>query len=126
MGEPIMGKMAWFADATPLEFNPDEDFWHILSKRDADEEGGDEDATKKPILDKIKESPKMIKEEVIKDANILSEKTHIPTWGIFTIFAVIVLVVIGLIGWCPTDFSKRKNLRVLKTKREKMMRMHWS
>ena len=72
--------MAWFADATPLEFNPDEDFWHILSKRDADEEGGDEDATKKPILDKIKESPKMIKEEVIKDANILSEKTHIPTW----------------------------------------------
>ena len=78
--EPILSKMAWFADATPLEFNPDEDFWHILSKRDADEEGGDEDATKKPILDKIKESPKMIKEEVIKDANILSEKTHIPTW----------------------------------------------
>jgi len=100
--------MAWFADATPLEFNPDEDFWHILSKRDADEEGGDEDATKKPILDKIKESPKMIKEEVIKDANILSEKTHIPTWGIFTIFAVIVLVVIGLIGWCAYRFLKKK------------------
>ena len=32
----------------------------------------------------------------------------IPNRGIFTIFAVIVLVVIGLIGWCAYRFLKKK------------------
>lgn len=31
-----------------------------------------------------------------------------PNRGIFTIFAVIVLVVIGLIGWCAYRFLKKK------------------
>merc|ERR1712018_75432 len=72
-----------------------------------DEEGGEEDK-KEGMVDKIKEAPKIIKNEVNKDVKILSEKTHIPTWGIFTIFAVIVLVVIGLIGWCVWRFMKKK------------------
>merc|ERR1712113_1150332 len=73
----------------------------------------DEDEEKKEgFIDKmktgVKEAPTKIKDEINKDAKFLSEKTHIPTWGIFTIFAVIVLVVIGVIGWCIYRFMKKK------------------
>jgi len=94
-----------YVDATPAGiFNPDDDLWHHIYKRDADE--GEE--KKEGVVEKIKEAPKLIKNEFNKDVKIISEKTKIPTWGIFTIFAVIVLVVIGLIGWCVWRFMKKK------------------
>ena len=40
--------------------------------------------------------------------NHLCQFCFIPNRGIFTIFAVIVLVVIGLIGWCAYRFLKKK------------------
>ena len=70
--------MSWYADASPLNV-PDEDIWHYLVKREADEEGGEEEK-KEGIVDKIKHTPKIIEKELKKDVKILSEKTHIPTW----------------------------------------------
>ena len=66
-----------YVDATPAGiFNPDDDFWHHIYKRDAEE--GEE--KKEGVLEKIKESPKIVQKEIMKDAKILSEKTKIPTW----------------------------------------------
>ena len=66
-----------YVDATPAGiFNPDDDLWHHIYKRDADE--GEE--KKEGVMDKIKESPKIIKNEITKDVKIISEKTKIPTW----------------------------------------------
>jgi len=100
-----------YVDATPAGiFNPDDDLWHHIYKRDADE-GEEKEGGGNKILEKIKDAPNKIKNEVNKDVKIIAEKTHIPTWGIFTIFAVIVLVVIGLIGWCVWRFMKKKKTK---------------
>jgi len=104
--------MFWYADATPLGFTPDDDVWHNLYKRDADEEKSEEgeegEEKGNKVLKTIKEAPAKIKDEFLKDADLIAEKTNIPTWGIFTIFAVIVVAVIGLIGWCAWRFLKKK------------------
>ena len=73
--------MFGYVDATPFAFNPDRDVWHKLYKRDAPEEGGEgEGEGGNKVLKTIKESPKLLKEEIEKDADFLSKKTHIPTW----------------------------------------------
>ena len=78
---PAFGqKMSWYADASSINV-PDEDIWHYLVKRDTAEEGGEEEK-KDSVLEKIKHSPKLLQKELEKDAKILSEKTHIPTWYI--------------------------------------------
>ena len=66
-----------YVDATPAGiFNPDDDLWHHIYKRDADE--GEE--KKEGVVEKIKEAPKLIKNEFNKDVKIIHDKTHIPVW----------------------------------------------
>ena len=71
-----------YVDATPAGiFNPDDDLWHHMYKRDADEgEEEEKEGTGAKIMKGIKTAPTKIKDEVNKDVKIISEKTHIPTW----------------------------------------------
>lgn len=102
--------MIWYADATPVGVPSTKTVnWHNLYKRykraDDDET---ESKTEKSMMDKVKHVPKDIKDEIEKDIGKVAKATHIPTWGVLAIFAVIVLVVIGLIGWCMWRFCKKK------------------
>jgi synaptotagmin-1 len=111
--------MVWYADATPvMGLSPNIQGWHDLYKRDATEEE-EEKKEGGGIMDKAKDGFKMVEHKVEDLADLAAKKTHIPTWGIFTIFAVIVLVVIGVIGWCVYRFCKKKRPKGAEDKKSK-------
>jgi len=78
------------------------EFEHLLFKRDADEEKGE------GFLDKVKDVEHKIEKEFNKDVGIVAEKTHMKPWMVLAILGVIVVVILGLIGWCIFRFFKKK------------------
>jgi len=77
---------------------------HLLFKRDAGEEGGAGGA-----LEKVKEVEQKIEKAVEEDViDPIKAKTGMDTWMILTIFAVILVAILGLIGWCIFRFFKKK------------------
>jgi len=77
---------------------------HLLFKRDAGEEGGAGGA-----LEKVKEVEQKIEKAVEEDViDPIKDKTGMDTWMILTIFAVILVAILGLIGWCIFRFFKKK------------------
>lgn len=78
-------------------------------------------------MGKIKDVGHKIEDEFNKDVNLVAEKTHMKPWYdrklifasaffisiscyrmVLTIVGVIVVVVLGLIGWCIWRFCKKK------------------
>jgi len=41
-----------------------------------------------------------LEEEIDKDAHIIADNTGMPMWSVFLLFAVIVLLVVGLLAFC--------------------------
>lgn len=79
------------------------EFEHLLYKREAEEEAKDESP-----LDKVKDVGHKIEHEIEKDIDLVAEKTHMKPWMILAILGVIVVVILGLIGWCIFRFFKKK------------------
>jgi len=79
------------------------EFEHLLFKREAEEEGKDEGP-----LEKVKDVGHKIEHEIEKDIDLVAEKTHMKPWMILAILGVIVVVILGLIGWCIFRFFKKK------------------
>jgi len=59
-------------------------------------------------MDKVKNIEHKVEDEIKKDVNLVAEKTHMKPWMVLAILGVIVLVIIGLIGWCIYRFFKKK------------------
>lgn len=79
------------------------EFEHLLYKREAEEEAKDEG-----VVDKVKDVGHKIEHEIEKDIDLVAEKTHMKPWMILAILGVIVVVILGLIGWCIFRFFKKK------------------
>jgi len=79
------------------------DVEHLLFKREADEEkeGGG-------FMEKVKDIEHKVEDEFNKDVNLVAEKTHMKPWMVLSIIGVIVVVILGLIGWCIWRFCKKK------------------
>jgi len=52
-----------------------------------------------------------LKDEVVDDAGIISDKTGLPTWSVFALFVVIFLVIIGALGFCAWRFLAKKRAK---------------
>jgi len=93
-----------------LTDDPSELIYHRLVKRDAPAEDGDSDdgEKKEGFGEKVKDFGKKVEKEFNKDVGIIAEKTHMKPWMVLVIVAVIVLVILGLIGWCIYRFFKKK------------------
>merc|ERR1739838_1062764 len=59
-------------------------------------------------LEKVKDVGHKIEHEIEKDIDLVAEKTHMKPWMILAILGVIVVVILGLIGWCIFRFFKKK------------------
>lgn len=79
------------------------EFEHLLYKREAEEEAKDEG-----VVDKVKDVGHKIEHEIEKDIDLVAEKTHMKPWMILAILGVIIVVILGLIGWCIFRFFKKK------------------
>jgi len=55
-----------------------------------------------------------IEHEVEEDAEIISDKTGMPTWSVFVMFALILLLVVGVIGWCAWRLLAKKRAKPAK------------
>eukprot|EP00091_Calanus_sinicus_P002135 TRINITY_DN12190_c0_g1_i1.p1 TRINITY_DN12190_c0_g1~~TRINITY_DN12190_c0_g1_i1.p1 ORF type:complete len:125 (-),score=48.78 TRINITY_DN12190_c0_g1_i1:5-379(-) len=51
---------------------------------------------------------KKVEHEVEEDAEIVAEKTGMEPWMVLSIFAVLLLVIIGLLGFCIWRFFAKK------------------
>jgi len=79
------------------------EFEHFLFKREAEKEGEDEG-----VLDKVKDFEHKVEEKAKEEIDFVAEKTHMKPWMILAILGVIVVVILGLIGWCIFRFFKKK------------------
>lgn len=79
------------------------EFEHLLYKREAEEEVKEEG-----VVDKVKDVGHKIEHEVEKDIDLVAEKTGMKPWMVLAILGVIVVVILGLIGWCIFRFFKKK------------------
>jgi len=79
------------------------EFEHLLYKREAEEEAKDGGP-----LEKVKDVGHKIEHEIEKDIDLVAEKTHMKPWMILAILGVIIVVILGLIGWCIFRFFKKK------------------
>jgi len=52
-----------------------------------------------------------VEQEVERDARIVADTTGMPTWSVFVLFAVILLAVIGVIGWCAWRLLAKKRTK---------------
>ena len=69
-------------------------------------------------MDSNQQSPKMrwkrenfikkVEHEVEEDAEIVAEKTGMEPWMVLSLFAVLLLVIIGLLGFCIWRFFAKK------------------
>jgi len=85
--------MGWFADAAAV--------LPARQKREAADEGGG-------FMDTIKDAEKAVEKEFNKDVDLVKDATGMDTWMVITLFAVIVLSIVGLCGWCVWRFLKKK------------------
>ena len=57
--------------------------------------------------------------EMEKDAHIISDSTGLPTWSVFLLFAVIIILIVGLVAFCFYRlFAKKRAKKDLKQKEE--------
>merc|ERR1712037_207640 len=66
--------------------------------------GAEEEAKDEGPLEKVKD----VGHEIENDIDLVAEKTHMKPWMILAILGVIVVVILGLIGWCIFRFFKKK------------------
>ena len=60
-----------------------------------------------------------VEKEIDKDAHIISSSTGMPTWSVFLIFAIIILLVLGLLVFCFYRlFAKKRTKKDQKEKEE--------
>ena len=60
-----------------------------------------------------------VEEEIDKDAHIISDSTGMPTWSVFLLFAIIILLIIGLLAFCFYRlFAKKRAKKDQKQKEE--------
>ena len=60
-----------------------------------------------------------VEEEIDKDAHIIADSTGMPMWSVFLLFAVIVLLVVGLVAFCFYRlFAKKRTKKDQKQKEE--------
>ena len=60
-----------------------------------------------------------VEEEIDKDAHIIADSTGMPMWSVFLLFAVIVLLVVGLLAFCFYRlFAKKRTKKDQKQKEE--------
>ena len=60
-----------------------------------------------------------VEEELDKDAHLIADSTGMPMWSVFLLFAVIVLLVVGLLGFCFYRlFAKKRTKKDQKQKEE--------
>ena len=60
-----------------------------------------------------------VEEEIDKDAHIIADSTGMPMWSVFLLFAVIVLLVVGLLVFCFYRlFAKKRTKKDQKQKEE--------
>jgi len=59
-------------------------------------------------MEKVKDIEHKVEDEFNKDVNLVAEKTHMKPWMVLSIIGVIVVVILGLIGWCIWRFCKKK------------------
>ena len=57
-----------------------------------------------------------VEEEVESDAEAVAEKTGMQPWMVLSLFAVVLLVIIGLLGFCIWRFFAKKRGKKDKTK----------
>ena len=60
-----------------------------------------------------------VEEEIDKEAHIISDSTGMPTWSVFLLFAVILLLILGLLAFCFYRlFAKKRAKKDQKQKEE--------
>jgi len=52
-----------------------------------------------------------IEHEIEDDADIIANRTGLPSWSVFVLFAVIFLAVIGIVGYCAWRFLAKKRTK---------------
>lgn len=75
---------------------------HVLVKREAEE------SEEESFGDKVKHGFEDAEKKVMNQVDKVADATHMEPWMILVIVAVIVLVVLGLVGWCIWRFFKKK------------------
>ena len=60
-----------------------------------------------------------VEEELDKDAHIIADSTGMPMWSVFLLFALVVLLVVGLVAFCFYRlFAKKRTKKDQKQKEE--------
>ena len=60
-----------------------------------------------------------VEEELDKDAHIIADSTGTPMWSVFLLFALVVLLVVGLVAFCFYRlFAKKRTKKDQKQKEE--------
>merc|ERR1719356_347717 len=51
---------------------------------------------------------KTVEHEVEKDAKVVGDKTGMPPWMVLSLFALLLLIIIGLLGFCIWRFFAKR------------------
>ena len=54
---------------------------------------------------------KKIEREIERDAEIVSNQTGMPTWSVFSMFVIVFLAIIGVVGWCVWRMLAKKRAK---------------